>query len=1268
MDYNASKSRLTGAISGKLSTAASEILADVEVTFVLYEAEVSGLRQEIDRLKSQLELFQPRVKEEPTDDQMLFSLCGADGGDGWRDDAGQTCEIKSENPQTLKIVSYTGGLTEDQHIDRPGSDEASRLTDGINMAASHIRNLENYMDLKICILTDWTIQEVSDQVDDQYPVHELQCRSGQQEADFLKLLRSTFPVLAPSTPFESFITDPTNRLQPLEVQAFTPEQICRAAGNSALYIRLKCPVEQEAGSGQQPMQTSDDDEDAPPMELQTAPDTNRNETLQENPVKNQSHHNEDIVLKVRVIEDSRIEALSKTSKHLLMLKKYKSKKLRCPCGMQEAEFLKLLKSKFPQLAAGTPFEYLITNNTKKLLPLKVKSLTPEQISSAAGNSALYIRLKSVERNIDSSLKDLLAEAPRKKKKSEKKRKLKEPDTHISLRIHILDDSSIKLVTSEVRRKCCQNKLQCPRGMKEADFLNLLRSTFPQLTLFESFKCDRNRKLLPLQLPSFTPELIRKAAGTSALYLRLQRPEKPDDRTEETRQNNQDGEHPPPHPATPSNRNENPNPAEYEDTHINLKVFYLEESQMDLFSSSFSPQLLFQKFPVHVLTCPRGLPQSDLLAFLRSTFSQLASDQPFSVFALQGQKMLQLNLSSVNPEEIRATIDSLEASVICVQQLKDLPQKEADESKDPRPRTPQASIQEPSRTNSDPDDLVELKICIVADPMIDVASPLVLQKYPVLEFQCPGTLQEAQFLSLLRTTFPQLAGEALDFLTGHGGDVKPINLQNLTSDDISRTLRSAGGSLLYVRLKEQRNVQTGMKRSRSDVSPTSKNEKKLRKRLKRQSSTAASSEDDETEDSEDDGDQNNVKVTKVLGLEPKRSADSNPVEKTDKHPDPTPNSQTDDERTDDSEDENYYKNPLVCKLSLALLQPGTSGQSSEQDMKTEPADPTGQKDSGEAANSQVDDDETEDSEDYDERESIKSSRLSTFHPARPENEMKQNTSKNQVKKKKKEKKKKEKKQKEKGKKKEVKPAAGSTNFRTEEVEIVDSEDEDDKNTESTTVTSLLPQTSGKDSKRQTGAGKTAKRKKAKHPPNKETNCKKEEMEIINIEDDDGDEASSLPQVFGQDPEQQKTRTADGNEVERSAVNMEPVEIVDSDDGDGDKDSTSLWTSEASGPSAANTNSSLPPSNPVHKTLHRCEICQTVHQSKRILIRHVWTHVNNQDFLCGVCRQRFDCTASLKIHLQTHEKTYTCKVCGKSFLSKTGLKGHMVRHKGGAPEQT
>lgn len=78
-------------------------------------------------------------------------------------------------------------------------------------------------------------------VGDEYPVHELRCHAGLPEADFLKLLGSTFPQLASSAPFDSLIPDGGNRLQPLEVESFTPEQICRAAGNSALYLRLKVP-------------------------------------------------------------------------------------------------------------------------------------------------------------------------------------------------------------------------------------------------------------------------------------------------------------------------------------------------------------------------------------------------------------------------------------------------------------------------------------------------------------------------------------------------------------------------------------------------------------------------------------------------------------------------------------------------------------------------------------------------------------------------------------------------------------------------------------------------------------------------------------------------------------------------------------------------------------------------------------------------------------------------------------------------------------------
>ena len=78
------------------------------------------------------------------------------------------------------------------------------------------------------------------------PVQELQVPRGLQEADFLDLLRSTFPQLAAQEPFDFFTSDRTKRLQPLRLKTLTPEEIHRSirrsgAGNSALYIRLKVP-------------------------------------------------------------------------------------------------------------------------------------------------------------------------------------------------------------------------------------------------------------------------------------------------------------------------------------------------------------------------------------------------------------------------------------------------------------------------------------------------------------------------------------------------------------------------------------------------------------------------------------------------------------------------------------------------------------------------------------------------------------------------------------------------------------------------------------------------------------------------------------------------------------------------------------------------------------------------------------------------------------------------------------------------------------------
>lgn len=78
------------------------------------------------------------------------------------------------------------------------------------------------------------------------PVQDLKCPRGLQEADFLDLLRSTFPELAGNKPFDMFTIDRSRALRPLRVETLTPEKIVKTikstgAGKSALYIRLKVP-------------------------------------------------------------------------------------------------------------------------------------------------------------------------------------------------------------------------------------------------------------------------------------------------------------------------------------------------------------------------------------------------------------------------------------------------------------------------------------------------------------------------------------------------------------------------------------------------------------------------------------------------------------------------------------------------------------------------------------------------------------------------------------------------------------------------------------------------------------------------------------------------------------------------------------------------------------------------------------------------------------------------------------------------------------------
>ncbi|XP_056156776.1 zinc finger protein 700-like [Lampris incognitus] len=85
-----------------------------------------------------------------------------------------------------------------------------------------------------------------------------------------------------------------------------------------------------------------------------------------------------------------------------VLQKFPVFEVKCPLGLQEPDFLILLKTTFPQLAGDDkPFGIFTINKFRKLEPLKLETLTPENIFKAlgprgGGNTAVYIRLKAGE--------------------------------------------------------------------------------------------------------------------------------------------------------------------------------------------------------------------------------------------------------------------------------------------------------------------------------------------------------------------------------------------------------------------------------------------------------------------------------------------------------------------------------------------------------------------------------------------------------------------------------------------------------------------------------------------------------------------------------------------------------------------------------------------------------------------------------------------------------------------------------------------------------
>ncbi|TDG99439.1 hypothetical protein EPR50_G00193350, partial [Perca flavescens] len=250
--------------------------------------------------------------------------------------------------------------------------------------------------------------------------------------------------------------------------------------------------------------------------------------------RNQDSQNH-LDLRVCFLKDSHSDVLSNR-----VFKKNPVQDLRCPRGLQEEDFLSLLRSTFPQLAAHEPFDVFTTDWSRRLTPLSVAPLTPEEICSRPRNSALYIRLKtgvedppqrpegSPSGSATTSAEDTEACARLSSPRVESERRgrgrpsLREKPPLLLFKVCVLEDSQTDKLSNKVFLKSRARDLPCPRGLTEEDFLSLLRSSFPQLAgddkTFTIFKSDRSWRLQRLKVKKMTPENVIRI--TKFLYIRL----------------------------------------------------------------------------------------------------------------------------------------------------------------------------------------------------------------------------------------------------------------------------------------------------------------------------------------------------------------------------------------------------------------------------------------------------------------------------------------------------------------------------------------------------------------------------------------------------------------------------------------------------------------------------------------------------------------------------------------------------------------------------
>ncbi|XP_051249833.1 zinc finger protein 37 isoform X2 [Dicentrarchus labrax] len=423
---------LRGIVTDKLTAAAREILAVVERTVAGYEEETAGLRLEVDRQRKHLEaLLLPRVAlcriEEPACEEEEEEEEEEAGGGELPEE-----EQQHTNVEDSESWDVSGHVEEDEGENEEEEESAEEPVQSTSLDQEDLRDPEyqtatrgqsvkmkgsrrDPLKLRVCLLQDHTnVLKIGVL---KSPVNELKCPRGLREPDFLNLLRSTFPQVTGQ--FDVFTVDATRKLTPLKLQTLTPEEIQKSIkstgkGRSALYIRAQRA--EKINTEQLPPPESEDEATSDAGNAD-AVDTNRESA--EEPVQSMSLDQENLrdpeyqtatrgqsvkmkgsrrdPLKLRV-------CLLQDHTNVLKIGVLKSpvNELKCPRGLREPDFLNLLRSTFPQVTGQ--FDVFTVDATRKLTPLKLQTLTPEEIqrsikSTGKGRSALYIRAQRAEKSL-----------------------------------------------------------------------------------------------------------------------------------------------------------------------------------------------------------------------------------------------------------------------------------------------------------------------------------------------------------------------------------------------------------------------------------------------------------------------------------------------------------------------------------------------------------------------------------------------------------------------------------------------------------------------------------------------------------------------------------------------------------------------------------------------------------------------------------------------------------------------------------------------------